>query len=527
MMGARKARFAGVEQDDALEQGPLQADGVVPIQADRVWSREQQAILKEFETGTRPLVIRARAGTGKTTMIEAGVQVMPEPTVFITSFGRKITNELQRRCVRDGVDALGLHQVGRRAVVDEWPGLNVADPRWKRAAQLTDAVVPAATPKPIRKLISDLNEHARDLCGLDYSAGALYRLRDIEDYAPDDGWSRYDLDFVVRHAALACHHAATVPPSPATGIDFADMMFLPLAWNLLPPRYAAGIVDETQDLSMAQLAIIQRLVSGRIILVGDDRQAIFAFRGADCGALDRLKAELGAAELPLTTTYRCCQYVVRKVKQTLVPDLVAHLGNPEGVVDTADFWDHLLPQVKPGDFVLSRLNAPLVRTTLMLIQNRVRARMAGRELGVNVKKLLTKLKCFGSEPISVVLDRLAQWESKQVALALSHSDRDRAERVQDEAEMLRELSREADTAAALSSLCGWLFVAEDDPSASYVLCSSIHKAKGLEAERVWVLQESLYRRGQSQEEDNLCYVAWTRAKQHLTLVSGVPGLEAR
>lgn len=51
----------------------------------------------------------------------------------------------------------------------------------------------------------------------------------------------------------------------------------------------------------------------------------------------------------------------------------------------------------------------------------------------------------------------------------------------------------------------------------HILLSTTHKAKGLERERVWLL-ESTYRRGASVEEDNLWYVAVTRAKRELRLV---------
>jgi superfamily I DNA/RNA helicase len=52
--------------------------------------------------------------------------------------------------------------------------------------------------------------------------------------------------------------------------------------------------------------------------------------------------------------------------------------------------------------------------------------------------------------------------------------------------------------------------------AGVITCSSVHKAKGLEAERVFVLAKTL--RGGSREEENIAYVAYTRAKMDLVLV---------
>ena len=62
------------------------------------------------------------------------------------------------------------------------------------------------------------------------------------------------------------------------------------------------------------------------------------------------------AELPLTTTYRCGQAIVREA-QKLVPDIEAGATNPEGTVDACDY-EALFATVQPGQFVLSRLNAP-------------------------------------------------------------------------------------------------------------------------------------------------------------------------
>jgi superfamily I DNA/RNA helicase len=70
----------------------------------------------------------------------------------------------------------------------------------------------------------------------------------------------------------------------------------------------------------------------------------------------------------------------------------------------------------------------------------------------------------------------------------------------------------------------------DQKPENAVILSSTHKAKGLERDRVWLLQDTYLRsrrnrlgvwEGPSQEEKNLFYVAVTRAKSELVLVEGV------
>ena len=62
-----------------------------------------------------------------------------------------------------------------------------------------------------------------------------------------------------------------------------------------------------------------------------------------------------------------------------------------------------------------------------------------------------------------------------------------------------------------------------------IVLSSVHKAKGLEADRVWVLEPGLLglRRGKQSEEQyqqelNLTYVTVTRARRELRFVGEMP-----
>ncbi len=505
-----------------------------PVVPTRQWSQQQEDIFRWFEAGATPtleypehLVVRARAGTGKTTTIVEGVNRAPEASILMCAFSKKIQEELNSRLDNPNAEAKTLHSLGFAAVRRMWRGIPVSKGT-DRQDSLTDKVCGFKTPRPVGRLVSQLHTKGRDMLPIEPTYAELKDLCLFFDLAPDDDWSGtrrqdgqgfYDLDYVVSKAQEAMLYAAKNEPTYDIGIDFADMIYLPLVWNLLAKDYDMVVIDEAQDLTVAQLTMLQRVCSGRICVVGDDKQAIYAFRGADTGSLDRLRAELGAQELPLVTTYRCCQAVVRQA-QHLVPDIEAAPSNPEGIVDSLEY-DKMLLQAEPGDFILSRLNAPLVSTTLKLLKQGKRARMAGRDIGAGINAVLRKVGCKTSSSVEDILDKLTAWETKTVTRLATYNQAQLIERTRDQADMIRAIAEDAEDGGDLVNRIEWLFTDNEDKDASLILCSSVHKAKGLEADRVYILQDTLYLRGPSQEEDNIYYVATTRAKSHLTMVQGL------
>lgn len=528
-MGARPSSFKAPE---------------VVAKPTRQWSPQQEDIFRWFEkrgmsgkvypgdTLMEHLVVRARAGTGKTTTIIEGVNRAPESDILVCAFNKKIAEDLNSRLDNPAAEAKTLHALGFQAIKRQWRGIPLAKDS-TRAESLTDKACGYKIPRQLSRLVTLLHTKGREMCPLQPTARELRDMALFFDLAPDDDWAGtprsdsgfYDLDWVVGRALAAMEYAAKNEPTYDIGIDFADMIYLPLVWDLLSPDYEMVVVDEAQDLTLAQLEIAQRVCRGRICVVGDDRQAIYAFRGADTQSLDRLKQELGAAELPLTTTYRCAQSIVRKA-QILVPDIQAGPTNPEGTVDLLVPYQTMLNSAEPGEFILSRLNAPLVSITLQLLKVQKRARMSGRDIGAGIVAILKKLRVRDETTIEDILSKIQEWETKTVTRFAAYGQNQLIERTRDQAGMLVALCEDAQDGADLINRITWLF--EDvEGEDNFIVCSSVHKAKGLEADRVWILQETLYRRGITPEEQNIEYVATTRAKTRLSLVVGVPGMGSK
>lgn len=290
----------------------------------RVWSAQQNAIFHWFEHPGANLVVRARAGTGKTTTVNEGINRAPESRIAYVVFNKRNQVEAQGKIQNPNAEVLTSHSLGFRAVKRYWEGVRVASGS-ARVEALAEAVCGAQAPDPLKRLVGKLCTKVRELAPFATAAEDVYDIALQFDCEPDAGWKTdgFDLHWVCDKAVEAAELAAA--RKPATGIDFADMLFLPLRNRWLRPVYDLVVIDEAQDMTTVQLALARGACSGRIAVVGDDRQAIYGFRGADSESLDRLKAELQATELGLTVTYRCGKAIVERA-QRLVPDFEAAPG---------------------------------------------------------------------------------------------------------------------------------------------------------------------------------------------------------
>jgi DNA helicase II / ATP-dependent DNA helicase PcrA len=104
-------------------------------------------------------------------------------------------------------------------------------------------------------------------------------------------------------------------------VDFDDLLLLwraaladPAAGPVLRGMFDAVLVDEYQDVNAVQADIVRLLQpeAGRLTCVGDDAQAIYAFRGADPDHLHRLAATFpGLTVVRLVRNYRSRQAVLQ------------------------------------------------------------------------------------------------------------------------------------------------------------------------------------------------------------------------
>ena len=247
---------------------------------------------------------------------------------------------------------------------------------------------------------------------------------------------------------------------------------------------------------------------GRILAVGDPRQAIYRFRGADENAFSNVQERLSATRLPLSVCYRCCKAVIREA-QELVPHIEAAPDAEEGEVLRTSYAQ-MKKDAKAGDFILSRTNAPLISLCMAFLKEGRRANIQGRDVGASLAAFVKKSK---AKTVEALRSYVEEWASKECArLAAKRRD---TQAIEDRAACILALSEGASSVEDVVANIQSLFADKDEQA--IITLSSTHKAKGLERDRVWVLRATYLRRDES-EERNLLYVAQTRARKTLVLV---------
>lgn len=312
-------------------------------------------------------------------------------------------------------------------------------------------------------------------------------------------------------------------------IDFTDMLYIPCKYGLAVVGYDIVLVDEAQDLNAAQLELVMKATGkyGRVICVGDKRQAIQGFAGADSESFAKIISRTKAVELPLSICYRCPKNHI-DLAQKIVPQIEPSPTAIDGHVETINMAQFaVMPRSK--DLIICRVNAPLVGAALKLIANGIQARIRGRNIAAGLTKMIDEALKLGQpnpDEFEAGMTQLLQVyvDRRLLVLQSKPNTEVQQEMVNDQMECITTFMSGRPDIKDADQLCRELENLFADEGAA-VWLSSIHRAKGLEADRVFVLRADRMRierksmlPWQLEQEANLEYVGLTRGKQALYLV---------
>lgn len=503
----------------------------------------------EKNGSNRAIMVTARAGTGKTTTaVNALVYLFDGPLALnsqdfapsdqqraifeamkqsfdgvsrtktvMLAFNKAIAEELVSR-VPSGVDAMTMHSLGYKAVRNQFGKLK-APSSWRTLECVAEI----------------MGGDLKDIQG-SKQAPLLYGIRDAVNLCKYNLIDGQDSDEVIRLLSFYgvetdCNLTELLEAVPKVmertknvrkcgRVDFSDMIWLPIVLDLpFEKTYDLAIVDEAQDLNRCQQALAKKVGKG-LVFIGDDRQAIYGFAGADCDSLPRLKEELNCETYPLTRTYRCGKKIVELARE-IVPDYEAAESNPDGEIIYTDM-EKYAEFAQSGDMLLCRCNAPLVSQCFRFLKSDRKAYIRGRDIGAGLISLIDKMK---ADDIAELNMKLADWlgTEREKEAKKRYPNEDRLINLQDKFDCLQYFIAECNTVEGVKQKIDKVF---SDDQGEGIMLSTIHKAKGLESTNVYLLEPErapvphpmAKTEWSRQQEMNLRYVAITRAITKLTLV---------
>ncbi len=301
--------------------------------------------------------------------------------------------------------------------------------------------------------------------------------------------------------------------------DFCDMVFVPAVNDEIELRkFDYAFIDECQDLNKAQQEIMKRIkkYDGRFIAVGDPHQSIYGFAGADVESFNKLAEMPNTQNLPLSVCYRCSKSVV-KIASSIVPHIEAFEGSPEGEVRTGS-----VSEIGDGDWVLCRNVKPLIILCLRLIKSGEKAVVRGNDIGKAIINMLKRTKQNNKKMAYYIIKQTIKQQKQQLA-DWGVGDPDNHSSVIDMQEKMEVVEYIGEDCKDVAEIIHKLEKVFGDEKRAGILLSTIHKSKGLENNRIFLICPDLMpsrfaiKDWQLEQEKNLEYVAYTRAKSELVI----------
>ncbi len=457
------------------------------------------------------ILVQACAGSGKTTtMVWLASMIPVEKRVLALSFNKAIAEELGRR-MPINVRSATMHSVGLNIIkktivgvqinnrkldniIATHPGVIAQGANARAVSNDLSAVIPVAQDMLIPTNNVDLLAAAVESNGTTLEAPALSLP-------------------LVESVSDACDKMQTF-------ITYNEMIRHPAIHNYMPDLHDVVFVDEAQDLNAAQHSLLKKLVKpgGKLIAVGDRYQSVYGFRGADPRSMERLQAEWSMVELPLDVSYRCGSRIVQEAQSVVGADVIKPRDGAEPGEVLQSSMTELLMHAKEEDMILCRMNKPLVQLSFDFYRAGKKAHVVGKDMASQLTRLVYRSKTYTARDL---ITYLHSWRTEKVEKAIKERRQETViQSIVDRADTLIVIAQQCKTTQDVLSEIAGLF----SDSEGGISLSTIHKAKGLEANTVWIIGPELLLGGKAEslnakeQERNIRYVAITRAIRKLMLV---------
>jgi len=477
---------------------------------------EQEKIFLFTKKRPENILIKAYAGAGKTTTIVEAVKMLPvDKSIMFLAFNKHIQEELKTK-LPEHVRCYTTYGLGMSAIKRKY-GDKIQFDEFKADKIILKKSKSWGLDDEFKSEedISIYLNNMKKLCNL-----CRLTLTTKPDFIPYIA-ERYDIPLGKPKDIKRVLKILDSMTIDRKTMDYTDMIFLPAIDNSIwffPQDYV--FVDEVQDLNRCQIKIIEKVLKknritkkleGRLISVGDFFQGIYGFNAADEKSFQWFEKFPKTKVLPLSVSFRCSQAVIRKA-QEIVPDIKALPDAPEGNVRDGN----VLEEAQSGDFILCRTTMPLVKLFFQFLVQHKKAIIKGSDIGVHLIELIGK--------INNIEKLISFWEAELSKFrkdlkkegVLNPNDHSGYTTLEDKVHTLLFLARISDSILDLKHKIKSIFTDEIQG----IVLSTVHKIKGLEANRVFIIRPDLLpmntvKPWQFIQEKNLEYVAYTRARLEL------------
>lgn len=486
-------------------------------------SQYQLNIFDSLLNTTKNLVVQAVPGSGKTTTIITASKLLPPSlsSAFV-AFNKSIVEELKNK-LTSNVVCKTAHSFGMTALIDyyrinfkvnPYKNLRFIEERLKLKKELS-----VKEKISLQFILLEVIDLVR-MNMLNYEVDAIEQLCDHHDIILENPEI---LDCIEILQTIDFYNKSFSKTHNV--IDFTDMIYLSVGNPKIKlPMFDCVFIDEVQDLNKAQQLLVEKLIKpkGRLISVGDRNQSIYGFAGADGNSFEYFEGRTNTITLPLSISYRCSKSIVENAKK-VYPDIECFENNQEGEVRYGS-----IGEIEKDDMVICRNTRPLIDLYFKLLERGQSATIVGRDIEVGLNKILAKvINC----DIEVGLEKLAELKLKLKEELKAKGIRNvntnkKYINLHEQIQVIKILCQGCEHMSQVESKIIEMFK-EDKKDA--VKLRSIHRAKGLEADRVFLIERfegkrlipSTYavRPWELVQENNILFVALTRAKKSLILIN--------
>lgn len=468
------------------------------------WSVYQEKVFEAVCDGKENILVSARAGSGKTkTLCEAINRLSKQRSpsnrmnILCVAFNKSIAVELSERISKSYVDVSTIHSLGLRTLRHHIQKVQIS-------------------PDKTRHIIQEIHPkiNFEDLYLLERASGLCKNLMVDTPSKIDEVVDTYAIDPVElsrEEFIKTITKIMRVSKERSNIVDYIDMIWLPTVLVLTPPTtYSHCLIDEIQDLTKLQLTVALSACNKqtKVICFGDPNQVLYGFNSVSIDSVEQVKKRLTAQQLSLPISYRCPKSVISLAKE-FATDILAAPHSIEGSIHNI-VSSQLMDYATNGCFILSRTNAPLIKFCMQFLRNKRPANIAGKDIG---ESLLYLIKKSNKKTLDTFLTWLEAWKKSETQRCF---DKKRSSAwVLDKYECLVQLAEDAKNLEEVKDNIKALF--QDISDEDKVVFSTVHKAKGLERENVFLLNWT-FKPDKNQEEANIKYVAITRSKNRLYFV---------